>query len=80
MRLLAFSAVMLLAVPAAAQNKDERTASDPNKVICRTEEVMGSRLQTARTCLTKQQWAQRREEERRSVQHIQDNKSLNGGN
>lgn len=79
MRLLAFSALVLLAAPAVAQNTDERTASDQNKVICRTEEVIGSRLQSTRTCLTKQQWAQRRDEQRRTVQRIQDFKSHNGG-
>jgi hypothetical protein len=78
MRLLAFAVVVLLSAPAIAQNKDERTASDQNKLICRTEEVIGSRLQSQRTCLTKQQWTQRRDEQRRTVQRIQDFKSNSG--
>ena len=42
-----------VATPVATTAKKPR---DPNKLICRTEEVTGSRLGGARTCLTQKQW------------------------
>jgi hypothetical protein len=75
MRLLICSALVFVSVSAASQSKDDRTDSDPNKLICRSEEVAGTGLQAQRTCLMRQQWAQRREEMPRTVQRIQDFKS-----
>jgi hypothetical protein len=79
MRFYALTALILLAAPAAAQTKDDNTAAAADKVICRNEEVIGSRLQSTRVCLTKAQWAQRRREDRETVTRVQNQKSLNGG-
>lgn len=66
------------AFPAAAQDVDNKKVSDSNKVICRSEPVLGSRLQTSRTCLTRQQWAERERDMRRVTERVQDFKPANG--
>ncbi len=79
MRMLVFVALAVVAIPAAAKPGGKGDNLDPNKVICRSNEVIGSRLQTARTCLTRAQWKQQEAEQRRTVQRIQDFKPYNGG-
>lgn len=62
--------LMLAADPAAAPVAPTPTASiettrtikaveNPNKVICRAEEMTGSRLGAVRICMTKAQWDER---------------------
>jgi hypothetical protein len=58
--------------PAVAPTKAAVPQSDLNKIECRTEETIGSRLQSRRVCLTKQQWFQEEQENKRKVQEIQD--------
>lgn len=69
---------LVLASPLTAQEVDKKRVSDPNKVICRTEPVLGSRLQTSRTCLTRQQWLERERDMRRVTERVQDFKPANG--
>ena len=52
--------------PAAAQSRN-----DPNKIICETQEVIGSRLATKRVCATRAQWAERRLQERLQIDQSQ---------
>lgn len=54
---------LVLAVPVSAQNDDAATATAEAKekakddeLICRTENVIGSRAKKRRTCLTRKQW------------------------
>ena len=74
MRVLLIFAIMagtsspLFAGEAGSARKE---AKDPNRVICRTEEVIGSRLQTARRCMTSQQWQALRQEERTTIERVQ---------
>jgi hypothetical protein len=42
-------------------------APDPNQIICRHEDVTGSRLEGHRVCLTRMEWAQRKQE---SLDHL----------
>lgn len=69
MKWLALS-VLALATPVLAQTAPKKP-SDPNRVICRTEPVIGSRLQTERQCMTAQQWIQYRRETREAVERTQ---------
>lgn len=52
-------ALALTASPSSASpDKDSaRNSADPERLICRSEPVTGSRLATKRTCLTEAQWA-----------------------
>ncbi|HVU31567.1 MAG TPA: hypothetical protein VHE36_14315 [Sphingomicrobium sp.] len=70
---IAFLPVVLLvaSVPAGAQTQQQsqsaqqpqsqpangQAALDPNRKICKTEELIGSRLSASRTCKTAAQWA-----------------------
>ncbi|MGE5562325.1 MAG: hypothetical protein ACM3ZV_03350 [Bacillota bacterium] len=46
--------------------------SDLDKIVCRTQDTIGSRVQAQRVCLTKQQWWQQEQDNKRKVQEIQD--------
>jgi hypothetical protein len=46
--------------------------SDLDKIECRTQDTIGSRLQAHKVCLTKQQWWQIEQDEKTKVQEIQD--------
>jgi invasion protein IalB len=67
------SSTATAAAPATAASGKGKKKADPNEVVCRKEEVLGSRLQTQRICMTRSEWAeanrqQRGEVERRQVQ------------
>lgn len=55
------------AAPAAAQTNND----DP--MICKREEVTGSRLGGTRTCMTKSQWAQQAAAAEQQMMHVQTN-------
>lgn len=52
--------------------KNSGVKSDTDKVICRMQETIGSRLQSHQVCLTKQQWWQFEQDNKSKVQEIQD--------
>lgn len=63
----AFTALILVGIPASAQQSAEEPARDANGKItdkdhpqyirCRTESVIGSRAKKRRVCLTNAEWA-----------------------
>ncbi len=67
------SSTATTAAPTTTASGKGKKKADPNEVICRKEEVLGSRLQSQRICMTRSEWAeanrqQRSEVERRQVQ------------
>lgn len=79
MRVVIFLGIGLLAASSAFahKSKDEGGAgTDPNKVICKTEDVLGSRLASQKQCMTEAQWIQLRREQRNTVEKMQ---NANGG-
>jgi invasion protein IalB len=52
--------------------KNSGVKSDTDKVICRMQETIGSRLQSHQLCLTKQQWWQFEQDNKLKVQEIQE--------
>jgi len=60
----------LLAGTATAAGPSEKSNKD--KVVCRTEGSVGSRLAKTRTCRTLAEWAELRRQTRETVQNIQD--------
>lgn len=56
---------------AGAQEPAKRKVSDPNEVVCKREEVTGSRLQSRRVCMTRAQWAEQRQLDRANVERSQ---------
>ena len=71
------SFALIVVTPVAA--RERKAHGDPNRVICRTEEVIGSRLQSKRRCMTTQQWEALRREERATIERIQTFKPNKGG-
>jgi hypothetical protein len=47
--------------PQQQQQSNGQAALDPNRKICKTEELIGSRLGSSRTCKTAAQWAAERQ-------------------
>ncbi|MBO9713128.1 hypothetical protein [Sphingomonas sp.] len=66
---------LALAMPAAAQDSNsaskKRKPLDPNETVCKTEDVLGSRLAKRRTCMTRAQWAERQHNDRELVEKTQ---------
>jgi len=70
--IVAASLLALVATGAAAQ-EGKRKPRDPNEMICKKEEVLGSRLQSRKVCLTRAQWAEQRVIDRQNVEKSQVN-------
>lgn len=51
---------------------------DPDKVICETQEVVGSRLATKRICMTRSQWADLRLQDRQEIEKVQTRRGMQG--
>lgn len=67
-----------LAVPATAQQPAAATAgqssskaSDADKIVCKREEQIGSRLMSKKVCMTVQEWQARQREDQDSVHKLQ---------
>lgn len=60
------------ATPAAAAPAKAEKANDPNKLVCKKEPVLGSRMPT-RTCMTQGEWDMRKQEGRDQVDAAQRN-------
>lgn len=54
--------------PPAAKAKAK---SDVDKVVCRMQDTLGSRLQAHQVCMTKQQWAQYEQDWKNKVHDMQ---------
>ena len=70
---LALVALMTsVAAAADAPDNDKKTKErDPDRVICRTEPVTGSRLAKERRCLKASEWAALKRENRDNVDKVQ---------
>ncbi len=76
--LILLSAGVAVAMPAAAQTTVQpqpvQTAtakSDVDKLVCKKEEEIGSRLAAKKVCLTVQQWQERTTEDRQQLERVQ---------
>ena len=72
------AAGVAVAMPAGAQNTIQpqpvQTAtanSDVNKLVCKKEEEIGSRLAVKKVCLTVQQWQERATDDRQQLERVQ---------
>jgi hypothetical protein len=68
--LLALCALALCASAASAADRKSRKA-DPNKLICRTTEETGTRLNRRRACHTLAEWEELRRQMKANIEHIQ---------
>jgi len=75
LKVLFVTGLLLSAVPAVAQTQAPAAApaanaskDDPNKLICKTERQIGSRLASKRTCMTAAEWQAQQERNQRDLQ------------
>ena len=82
---LAYLAAVLMVVPGPAlaqvvfqtapvvppPTKAENGKSDMDKVVCRSQETLGSRLDRQQVCMTKQQWLSAEQEAKNKVHDMQ---------
>jgi invasion protein IalB len=82
---IAYLTAVLLALPAPAfaqivfqdapvvapATKGDKSKSDMDKIVCRSQETIGSRLDKKQVCLTKQQWLSAEQEAKNKVREMQ---------
>jgi hypothetical protein len=54
--------------------------TDLNKVVCRTQEEIGSRLQNHKVCMTNEQWKVYAQQYKDQVQEIQSQATVRASN
>jgi hypothetical protein len=57
---------MALTAPIAAQPSNTK-GDDPDEIICERQSVIGSRLAKKKVCMTRQQWQEKRRDDRDTV-------------
>lgn len=71
-----------LALPSAAIAAGDpppgKPPRDPNEVVCEKQEVLGSRLNTKRVCMTRAQWQEQRMQDRMDLDRSQNARPLKG--
>lgn len=77
MAALLAGAAALAEPPAGGDASLKANKSDPNRLICRTLEGSGSRLERQRACHTAAEWAELRRQTRASIDHIQNSRASN---
>ena len=77
MKTMAIAAALALltagSAPAAAAEKKDKKAWDPDRQICKSKPVIGSRLQRIRECHTAQQWLEMKQQEQWGLRRQQTN-------
>jgi hypothetical protein len=80
MKSLAYFALIAtagLSIAAHAEEADQKAKDNPDKLICRSEPVIGSRLAKNKRCMTKAQWAEDRRLTRMQLEQNQNNRFKN---
>ena len=68
------------AIPSeSARAGDTNAALDPNEIVCRLDDAIGTRLRGVRRCATRAQWAEFSRLERQYVEKTQTNRTWCGG-
>ena len=65
--------LLTASAPAAAATKKGESGWDPNREICKSKGVVGSRLKRVRECATAQQWEDMKLQERTGLMRRQTN-------
>jgi hypothetical protein len=62
-----------VSAPAAAAPRKGEAGYDPNREICKSQSVVGSRLKRIRACHTAQQWEEMKRQEQEGLRRKQYN-------
>jgi hypothetical protein len=69
----------LAQAPASQPAATQSTASlDPNEVVCRKQEITGSRLGSKRICKTRREWADAQLQDRQDIEKLQTQRHMKG--
>lgn len=60
------------------QSKQAQSADDPDKMVCKKEESIGSRLAAKKVCLTVREWQQVADQGREHTEKIQESVCVPG--
>ena len=71
LKLMTTLAVLAVAAPAAADPAPPKSKLDPERIICRTDNVIGSRLQSVKVCMSARKWADFSHDQRKSIEKMQ---------
>lgn len=63
-----------LSTAALAEDSAKKDNKDPDRMICKTEAQIGSRLAKKKTCMTAQQWQEQRRLSRLELDRTQSNR------
>ena len=77
-RTMLIGALMLAATPGFAADRKAAGQADPNRMICRSEPVTGSRLATKRRCLTAAQWNELERRQNDDARYLQSHRQQTG--
>lgn len=90
--ILIAAAALTLASPACAKDnapeaasadesaqKGQDTTPDPNRIICRKQDIPGTRIGSKRVCATAAQWAQIKADTRQVTERVQNGKFRSDG-
>jgi hypothetical protein len=69
---------MMAASGAVAREQKPAAASDPNKIICRSEESTGSRLAKTKRCMSARDWAAEKAINQQDIERVQANRYKTG--
>jgi hypothetical protein len=72
-----FAGAAALAQPPAGDPALKARKDDPNRMICRSLEGSGSRLERQRACHTAAEWVEIRRQTRAAIDHIQNSRASN---
>lgn len=76
--IFAFVAAAMMAGGAMAAEKGKKRG-DPNRMICKMESELGSKLRRTRACHTQAEWEELRRQTRANVEHIENARPCNCG-
>jgi hypothetical protein len=68
-----------MVVSSAMAAEGGKGKGNPNKVICKIESEIGSKLRRTRACHTKAEWEELRRQTRATVEHIENARPCNCG-
>ncbi|OYW16289.1 MAG: hypothetical protein B7Z39_02115 [Novosphingobium sp. 12-64-8] len=65
--------------PSTVKANQKEDTGDSARIICRTVDVIGSRLSTKKVCATAAEWAGMKAEQRQGTEKMQQHRWTNGG-
>ncbi len=75
---VALIAAFGLSTVALAEEAEKQDSKNPDRMICRAEEQIGTRLSKKKVCMTAQQWKEQRRLSRMEIDRNQSNRYVSG--